>query len=84
MTVGFHNSMGVSILNYWKSEKPQMVKDLRRQGLLEKVLGEVTDRVQGVRYAAMEVGMNWDQIDELGRAEYMTPSVEEVPWSLGT
>ena len=71
--------MGVSILNYWKSVKPQMVKDLARQGLLEETLSEGTNRVQAVRYAAMEAGLNWDQIVELGRGEYMNLSDDFVP-----
>ena len=71
--------MGVSILNYWKSVKAQMVKDLARQGLLEETLSEVTNRVQAVRYAAMEAGLNWDQIGELWRGEYMNLSDDFVP-----
>ena len=66
--------MGVSILNYWKSVKPQMVKDLARQGLLEETLSEVTNRVQAVRYAAMEAGLDCAQIDGLLCAEYMNLS----------
>ena len=71
--------MGVSILNYWKSVKPQMMKGRARQGLLEETLSEVTNRVQAVRYAAMEAGLNWDQIVELGRGEYMNLSDDFVP-----
>ena len=71
--------MGVSILNYWKSRKAQMVKDLACQGLLEETLSNVTDRVQVVRYAAMEAGLNWDQIVVLGRGEYMNLSDDFVP-----
>ena len=71
--------MGVSILNYWKSVKPQMVKGGARQGLLEETLSEVTNRVQAVRYAAMEAGLNWDQIVELGRGAYMNLSDYFVP-----
>ena len=71
--------MGVSILNYLKSVKPQMVKDLARQGLLEETLSEVTNRVQAERYAAMEAGLNLDQIGELWRGEYMNLSVDFVP-----
>ena len=71
--------MGVSILNYLKSVKPQIVKDLARQGLLEETLSEVTNRVQAVRYAAMEAGLNWDQIGELWRGEYMNLSDDFVP-----
>ena len=58
--------MGVSILNYLKSVKPQMVKDLARQGLLEETLSEVTNRVQAVRYAAMEAGLNWIRLANCG------------------
>ena len=71
--------MGVSILNYWKSVKPQMMKGRARQGLLEETLSEVTNRVQAVRYAAMEAGLNWDQIGELWRGEYMNLSDDFVP-----
>ena len=71
--------MGVSVLNYWIYVKPQMVKDLARQGLLEETLSEVTNRVQAVRYAAMEAGLNWDQIGELWRGEYMNLSDDFVP-----
>ena len=71
--------MGVSILNYLKSVKPQIVKDLVRQGLLEETLSEVTNRVQAVRYAAMEAGLNLDQIGELWRGEYMNLSDDFVP-----
>ena len=71
--------MGVSILNYWKSVKPLMMKGRARQGLLEETLSEVTNRVQAVRYAAMEAGLNWDQIVVLGRGEYMNLSDDFVP-----
>ena len=71
--------MGVSILNYWKSVKPQMMKGRARQGLLGETLSEVMNRVQAVRYAAMEAGLNWDQIVELGRGEYMNLSDDFVP-----
>ena len=56
-----------------------MMKGRARQGLLEETLSEVTNRVQAVRYAAMEAGLNWDQIVELGRGEYMNLSDDFVP-----
>ena len=55
------------------------MKGRARQGLLGETLSEVMNRVQAVRYAAMEAGLNWDQIVELGRGEYMNLSDDFVP-----
>ena len=56
-----------------------MGKDLARQGLLGETLSDMADRLRAVRYAAMEAGLNWDQIVELGRGEYMNLSDDFVP-----
>ena len=59
-----------------------MGEDLARQGLLGETLSDVADRLRAARYAAMEAGLNWDQIGELWRGEYMNLSDDFVPLQL--
>jgi len=75
------SSLGVDILEYWKENKPQMVKAFQHKGILDEMVDDMTRRVGNIEIDALRAGMSDDQARELGRAEYM-PELDQIDWSI--
>ena len=62
---------GVMVLDHWKEYRPDLVRALKKKGVLKQVLHEVADRVGAVETAAIASGLSVDAAHELGNLEFM-------------